>query len=223
MVLFYVDDSGDERLTTFSAIAVPVGSWSSATARWLAWRRRLHAEHGVDVDYRLHATNWVAGRGRPATDPHALVNRRKPVRWQVYVSALGTLASMRSLLVFTVARDGNDRAATYRALVERLEEFLSLRGDCGLVVMDGDSPELRLLHRDLRLATRRIVEDPWKRDARESQWLQAADLVAYAAYQHLARRPERAFMWDWYERCLGERVIRENAEGPPRGDPSETL
>jgi hypothetical protein len=66
MVLFYVDDSGDERLTTFSAIGVPVERWNEGLACWLGWRRRLQNDYGVDVDYRLHANEWVAGRGRPA-------------------------------------------------------------------------------------------------------------------------------------------------------------
>lgn len=80
MVLFYVDDSGDERLTTFSAIGVPVESWIGALDCWLGWRRSLWAEHGVDVQYRLHATDWVAGRGRPATDSSSRLNSSKPAR-----------------------------------------------------------------------------------------------------------------------------------------------
>jgi hypothetical protein len=223
MVLFYVDDSGDERLTTFSAIGIPVEQWNAALAQWLAWRRRLHCRHDVAIDYRLHANEWVAGRGRPAKDPHAPVNRNKPARWQIYVSALEALAQIPDLAVLTVARQGPDRAAAYRHLIQGIERFLSVQREYGLIVVDGESPELMLLHRELDLRSRAIVEDPWKRDARESQWLQAADFVAYAAYQHIARRPARGFMWHWYEQCLGDRTIGENAEGPPEDGPSETL
>ncbi|HKG38633.1 MAG TPA: DUF3800 domain-containing protein [Conexibacter sp.] len=223
MVLFYVDDSGDERLTTFSAIGVPVEQWNAALARWLAWRRKLHFQHDIPIDYRLHANEWVAGRGRPAKDPHATVNRSKPTRWQIYLSALEVLAEIPSLSVLTVAGPGPDRAAAYRQLMLRIERFLSVQREHGLIVVDGESPELMLMHRELDLESRLIVEDPWKRNARESQWLQAADLVAYAAYQHIARRASRGFMWHWYEQCLGDRVIGENAEGPPEDGPSETL
>jgi hypothetical protein len=220
MVLFYVDDSGDERLTTFSAIGIPADGWNEALARWLAWRRRLRDEHGVDVQFRLHATEWVAGRGRPANDPRSVLNRSKPARWHVYMAALDVLAAMPDLTIHTVARAGADRAAAYRVLMRRIERFLASREQNGLVVLDGDSSELRTLHGELDPASRRIVEDPWKRDARESQWLQAADFVAFAAYQHIARRPDRAFMWEWYERCLGNCLVDANAEGPPRGGPS---
>jgi Protein of unknown function (DUF3800) len=223
MVLFYVDDSGDERLTTFSAIGVPVERWNAALARWLAWRKRLSDEHGVDVDYRLHATEWVAGRGRPSKDPSAVLNRSKPARWQTYVSALDGLAELPDMKVLSVAGPGRERAAVYRQLMHQMERLLAVEQTQALVVVDGNGPELRLLHRELSLASRRIVEDPWKRDARETQWLQAADFVAYAAFQHMARRPDRAFMWHWYERCLGQRIVSENAEGPPEDGPSETL
>jgi Protein of unknown function (DUF3800) len=223
MLIFYVDDSGDERMTTFSAIGIPVERWNAALARWLAWRRQLREEHGVDVQYRLHATDWVAGRGRPAEKPGAGVNRSKSLRWKLYVAALDVLAAMPSIVVLTVSRPGTDRTAAYRVLMRELERLLTMEEDHGMVVLDGESPELRTLHGELDADARRLIEDPWKRDARESQWLQAADFVAYAAYQHLARRPDRAFMWHWYERHLGERVVIENAEGPPRGGPSETI
>jgi Protein of unknown function (DUF3800) len=107
--------------------------------------------------------------------------------------------------------------------MHRIDGLLLAERDQGLVVIDGESAELTTAHRELDLSSRAIVEDPWKRDARHSQWLQAADFVAYAAFQHIVRRPDRAFMWQWYERHLGERIVPENAEGPPRGGPSETL
>jgi len=207
MVIFYVDDSGDERLTTFSAIGIPVERWNAASAQWLAWRRWLRDEHGVDVDYRLHATHWVAGRGRPAMESPSLLNRNKPARWSAYVSALDALAAMPELVVLTVARPGIDRSAAYRVLMRGLDALLAERGDYGMVILDGEGPELRALHGELDPLSRRLIEEPWKRDAHESQWLQATDFVAFAAYQHVARRPERAFMWDWYTRCLGDRIV----------------
>ncbi len=207
MILFYVDDSGDERMTTFSAIGVPVERWNAALGHWLAWRRRLRREHGVDVDYRLHATAWVAGRGRAATNPRSDLDRSRPARWREYVSALQALAVEPSLSIVTVTHPGVDRPSAYRLLLRRITVLLDDAGSYGLVVVDGDNEELRTLHTELDHDSRRIVEDPWKRDARESQWLQAADFVAFAAYQHMARRPERAFMWHWYEQCLGHRIL----------------
>jgi len=223
MHIFYVDDSGNESITSFTALRVPASQWSAGLGRWLTWRRSLRDLHGVDVRYRLHATDWVTGRGRPAQDPSSSLNRSKPARWSAYVTALDALAATPELAVLTVSRPGVDRAATYRLLMHSIDRLLRNTRDHGLVVIDGENAELASLHRELDLASRTIVEDPWKRDARDSQWLQAADFAAYAAFQAMVRRPHRAFMWQWYERHLGERIVRHNAEGPPRGGPSETL
>lgn len=207
MRIFYVDDSGNESLTTFTAIGIPTRRWGPALRSWLTWRRQLREVHGVDVQYRLHATDWVAGRGRPAEGPHSVLNRSKSARWEVYVAALDVLASMPELQVLTVHHPGSGREAAYRLLMRRLEALLEPESEQALVVIDGASDELRLMHRELDLGSCAIIEDPWKRDAHGSQWLQAADLVAYAAFQHIVRRSDRAFMWHWYERCLGERIV----------------
>jgi hypothetical protein len=213
MRIFYVDDSGNESLTTFTAISVPADRWSAALRSWLTWRRSLRDLHGVDVQYRLHATDWVAGRGRPAVHPRSALNRSKPMRWEAYVAALVTLRVTPGLQVLTVARPGSDRRSAYRVLMRWIDDLLTADRAHGLVVLDGEGAELRTMHAELDSVSRAIVEDPWKRDARESQWLQAADLVAYAAFQHIARRADRAFMWHWYERCLGERIVRD-ADAP---------
>ncbi len=209
MRLFYVDDSGDERLTTFTAVSVPVQSWTIGLDSWLGWRRHLHTTHDVEVRTRLHAADWVAGRGRPSRDTAAAINVRKPIRWQEYVRALGTISAMPEVKVVTVAAVGDQRKPAYRVLMYWIEELLRAGEDWGLVVIDGDNPELRTMHRELDIATRRIVEDPWKRDARESQWPQIADFVAHAAFQSIVRRKSRAFMWEWYEQQLGNVIVRD--------------
>ncbi|MFJ6862240.1 DUF3800 domain-containing protein [Streptomyces werraensis] len=46
-------------------------------------------------------------------------------------------------------------------------------------------------HRSLPLASRRVLKDPIMQDSRYSQFIQAADLVGYAAFHHLMfARPE---------------------------------
>ena len=80
-------------------------------------------------------------------------------------------------------------------------------GELGLLVMGGDGTDgsYYAAHRDLALETRALVEDPAFQHSHRSQWVQIADLVAYAAYQHLVRLPEKQFAWEWYG-TLGERV-----------------
>ena len=65
------------------------------------------------------------------------------------------------------------------------------------------------MSRELDIATRRVVEDPWMRDARESQWPQVADFVAHVAFQAIVRAPSRAFLWEWYQQRLGTVIVRD--------------
>lgn len=68
-----------------------------------------------------------------------------------------------------------------------------------------------------------------------SQLIQAADLVAYSAFQHLARRPDRDVLWNWYEQhikplvrpawwmaCSGSRPARDDQRPPPRRAPEKS-
>lgn len=67
---------------------------------------------------------------------------------------------------------------------------------------DGSDPRYFTAHRELKLAGRHIIEDPLFQYSHRSQWVQMADMVAYAAYQHLARYRGKEFAWSWYERHL---------------------
>lgn len=157
--LFYVDDSGNERVTTFSAVSVPVEAWTAALGVWLGWRRHLRAVHGIDVRSRLHAADWLAGRGRPSGDPGAMINRSKPLRWREFVSALDAVAAMPGVEVMTTFARGDHRKPPYRALMGWIDRRLRETDDHGLIVLDGESGDLRTMHRELDITTRRIVED----------------------------------------------------------------
>jgi Protein of unknown function (DUF3800) len=208
--LFYVDDSGNEAVTTFSAVSVPVRTWTAALDSWLGWRRHLHAAHGIDVRTRLHAADWLAGRGRPSSDHAAAINRSKPIRWREFVSALDAVAAMPGVEVMTTFTPHDRRKPPYRALMGQIDRYLRRADDYGLVILDGESGELRTMHRELDISTRRIVEDPWMRNARESQWPQVADFVAHTAFQAIVRAPNRAFLWEWYKQRLGAVVVRDD-------------
>ena len=72
------------------------------------------------------------------------------------------------------------------------------------MIVDGDGRDASYLvpHRALSLSGRHVLEDPFFQDSHRSQWIQMADLVAYAVYQHLLRHPGKGFAWHWYERYL---------------------
>jgi hypothetical protein len=95
------------------------------------------------------------------------------------------------------------RLVLYRSLLDHLTAWLEERDALGIVVMDGEDVSYRGVHRQLGLAGRRIIEDAWLQGARESQFVQAADLVVHAALQHVTRADNRSFMWNWFPDRFG--------------------
>jgi len=209
---FYVDDSGDQHRMLLSAVAVPVDRWNGCLSAWLDWRRTLYKEHAVPAGFELHAGEFVTGRGRPAAalpdGREPPVNKSKALRRRLYRSGLETIAGL-PVQVMTVHRSGTDKMAAYRELLARVERQLTEWDSVGAIVVDGLDEGHRAEHRELPLASRRVVEDPWMQPSHHSQFIQIADLTVHCAFQALVHNPNREFMWSWYEEILGPIVVRE--------------
>lgn len=214
--LFYVDDSGAEQTgyATYSWIEVAIDEWRTALEDVLRWRAHLSREYGIPKNYELHAVNFANGRGNPSTFGDEW-NRRKVFRSMVLDEAFewfsgwpwlraGTVYSTSALRRDAFARE---RARVYGELVRERDDALTAAGEWGLLVMDGDGSDGSYIaaHRGLPLSTRSLIEDPAFQHSSRSQWVQLADLIAYAAYQSLQRADEKRFAWDWYDR-LGPRA-----------------
>lgn len=213
--LIYVDDSGADatRTVVFGWVELVVDDWRPVLRGWLDWRNQLHATVGIPTDYELHATKFAGGRGRPTGTTW---DERKASRGPVIAQALATIAALPGLDVGAVfARVGlrekyhHAKAAAYVELVRLLDNRLTTDGDLAMIVMDGDGtdPMYRIAHRDLKLAHRSLIEDPFFHSSHHSQWVQMADLTAYAAYMHLAQLPTKEPAWRWYADHLGSTAI----------------
>lgn len=208
--LIYVDDSGANagRWAVYGWVEMNIADWRPALRTWLDWRQHLYATVGLPASYELHATKFANGRGRPTGTSW---DHRKINRSATMVEALSTLATLPGIRVGALCRRTGhhtyaaDTADLYTHLITMLDRRLAGNDEYGLVIMDGDStdPAYRSAHRGLKLATRRIVEDPAFQGAHVSQLLQLADLVAYTAYMHVLRNPAKQLMWDWYPGLLG--------------------
>lgn len=208
--MFYIDDSGDSasRLVVFGWLEVDARAWSPALRRWLDWRNQLHRATGIPTDYELHSTVFVGGRGRPTGTEW---DKHKAARSTVIAQALDTIATTDGVSVGAVyaqapaeANYHAFKARAYAALVRMVDDRLTAAGELGLIVMDGDGTDhsYRAAHRELKLATRSLIEDPFFHGSNTSQWIQQADIVAYSAYQHLMRKPKKEATWGWYSEIL---------------------
>lgn len=212
--IIYVDDSGAEATgyATYSWVSVTLDDWRDALTEVLAWRQHLTTAYGIPKHYELHATQFANGRGNPSLNESW--NRRKAYRSAVLDEAFAWFASWEWLSVGSVysqtslRRDafGRERSRVYNRLVHHLDAQLSTAGEWGTLVMDGDGTDTSYIsaHRELPIATRSLLEDPAFQHSSRSQWVQIADLVAYAAYQSLAQIEAKRFAWSWYSK-LGAR------------------
>lgn len=205
--MIYVDDSGSDQtgIAVFGWVELDARSWNEVLRGWLDWRHEMYRSIGLPADYELHATKLAGGRGRPTGTSWDNV---KSHRTQLIDHALRTLAGLPGLTAGaafqqrTAGHRYHDvKVDTYARLVRHLDARLTADDDVGMLIMDGDGtdPTYRIAHRDLKLATRSLIEDPLFQHSHHSQWVQMADLVAYSAYMRLARIAAKPHTWNWWE------------------------
>lgn len=204
--LYYVDDSGDARTClTLTALEVPAAAWRGTLRAWLGWRKTMYKHHALATLHELHGVKFITGRGQPAPARHGNppINHSTDLRRKLYEQSLAQIGRTETIRAFTIYRGDIDKAAIYADLLAWIESELALADACGFLVVDGlDAGFYRPLHRSLKLKTRLVLEDAWMKDSRHCQFVQMADLAGYSAYQSIARKEDRRFMWDWYERLV---------------------
>ena len=231
MRLFYVDDSGTEQIAVISAITFELEAWRTVLKEWLGWRKWLYKTYGLPTDFELHAQEFVTGRGTilvPGPEGEEIepeISASVAMRKKAYRQSLAQIDRQEEISVITGVLPGATIADAYAKLIAELNELLEDRGEDAIFIVDGkDDSSYRPAHRDLELRTRRIVEDPLMQSSRHSQFIQIADLVAHAAFQHLDANPTKRFMWDRIRRSWAVRSsIRSSADqksGP--SDPEKT-
>lgn len=207
--LYYVDDSGAEKsgIASYSWVSVSVEEWRPGLGEILEWREWMRDKHGIPKAYEIHMTKFANGRGNPSAHGEAW-NRHKVNRSLVLdetFQRLGNWTWMRAGTIFTRSsqrREGfkDEKTHVYEQLVTIFEKELQQSDEWGFVFMDGDGSDssYRRAHRNLEIGSRRIIEDPVFQHSHLSQWIQIADIVAYAGYQRILRIPEKKFAWNWW-------------------------
>ncbi|MFI6768771.1 DUF3800 domain-containing protein [Streptomyces sp. NPDC050355] len=212
--IIFADDAGDSRtIAAFASLSVHLDDLEAAKKDLLRFRSALEddPDPGIPIDASLHAQDLAAGRGRHVYRPGLLGGARDAHLAHcrgVIRRGLEAVAGIPRARVTAVYREtddyGRDRPALQRAWLARINAELAASDEYGVVMVDGDGTEVSLIdaYHDLPERDRRIKGVPLFASARINYFLQAADLLAYAAYQSVAKRPEREFMWDWFGAAL---------------------
>jgi hypothetical protein len=197
MHLIYVDDSGDDQLSIFSALAVPIDQWRACFQAVRDFRRQLKATYGIFVYKELHAWEFVSGRGRISAQ---IVTKSQ--RCRIFRQALQLTASLPGAHLFNACFPKAAKVRAFERTVNCVNRTLESWASYAVLISDkgNEIAYTRLLRRMnvfnpipsaygvwadtgerfRNIPITRIIEDPFFKDSRQSYFLQLVDFAAYS-------------------------------------------
>ncbi len=197
MHLIYMDDSRDDKLCVFSALAIPVDQWRAAFQQVKQWRRGLKRSHGIFVYKELHAWKFVSGRGRPG---ERIVTKGE--RAAIFREGIKTVATLPGARLFNAVLPNKQETRAFERLLNRINRTLQSWGSHSILFIDqgkeavytrlvrkmgvfnpipsqrGEWLDTGLTYKNIPID--RIVEDPVFKNSAQSYFIQLVDFVAYA-------------------------------------------
>jgi hypothetical protein len=198
----YIDESYERDAFVMSALTIPTHAWRDCFDRLQQYRRHLKASYGIFTSKELHATDFVAGRGRVGarTVP-------KGLRAFIFRRQIQVIASLPGAAVINGSwrakgtRHNDLHEHAFARISERLQRrAVELDSQTLVVVDEGKEVELRRVARRSKvwnlvgsqfgswgngssfknIPNDRLIEDPIFKPSHQSYFLQAADFIAFA-------------------------------------------
>ncbi len=233
--LIYIDDSRDERLCAFSALAVPVEGWFETFQRVKEHRRDLKESDGIYPYKELHAWKFVSGRGQ-------ISDRRisKSRRCAIFKDALRLTASLPEAGLFNAVFPARQEERAFERLLNRINRTMMAWDSHAILICDeGKDEAYRRLARRMsvhnpipsqlghweetggptkNIPTDRIIEDPFFKDSRRSYFVQLTDFCAYALLRRENPLPSKtAYGLDSAFDLLSPILVRAASTRDPEG------
>lgn len=197
MYIIYVDDSRDEALSVFSALAVPAAQWKQAFVQIKAFRKALRDSDGIYIFKEFHAWKFVSGRGRIAEE---VVPKGR--RCRIFMEVLRLMTRLPEARLFNVVAPLKKENWAFERLVNRVNRTMVAMDRRAILICDqGKETEYTRLVRRMgvfnpipsqfgswagqgeltkNIPIDRIIEDPVFKRSDQSYFLQMADFAAYA-------------------------------------------
>jgi hypothetical protein len=197
MHLIYIEDSADERLAIFTALAIPVEQWRICFGMVRDFRRGLKQAHGIYIYKELHAWKFVSGRGRIAPNIVA-----KGQRAAIFRQALQLMTTLPGAQILNACFPKGQMDRAFERLLNRIERSLVAWGSHGILLCDqGKEGDYTRLVRRMNvynpipsqygtwavtgsswrnIPLERIVEDPVFKRSDKSYFIQLVDFAAYS-------------------------------------------
>ena len=197
MFFVYIDDSGDEKVRCFSALVIHESNWKASHAAVKQHRRALKASDAMLVTKELHATDFVAGRGRVGTE---VVPKGR--RCEIFRNTLTMVATLPNIRMFNAISVRAKEHQLFERLVNRVNRTMAEWKSHALIVHDEGKDYTSLIRRmgvynpikskfgvwedgreTKNIPTDRILEDIVFRKSHQSDLIQMADFCAYSLFR----------------------------------------
>ncbi len=197
MHLIYVEDSADEQLAIFTALALPVEQWRTCFTQVREFRRDLKRAYSIYIYKELHAWKFVSGRGRIAPTYVSLQQRA-----QIFRTALETVVHLPGAQMLNACFPKGQANRAFERLLNRIERSLVAWDSHGILLCDeGKEADYTRMVRRMNvynpipsryggwqetgrpfrnIPLQRIVEDPVFKKSNQSYLIQLVDFAAYS-------------------------------------------
>lgn len=197
MHLIYIEDSADEDIAVFSAMALPVEQWRACFASLKEFRRGLKRTYGIYVYKELHAWKFVSGRGNIAD---RVVTKFQ--RAAIFQQTLDLVARLPGAQLFNACFPKGRAEQAFERLINRIERTLiSWDSHAVLFCDEGKESDITRMVRRMgvynpipslfgtwmdtgatskNIPLQRIVEDPVFKKSDQSYFIQLVDFVAFS-------------------------------------------
>jgi hypothetical protein len=235
MHLIYIDDSRDESVGTFSALAIAADQWRAAFQLVRDFRRRLKGTDGIYVYAEFHAWKFVSGRGR--------ISERvvfKGRRCQIFKDSLQLVASLPGARLFNAVFPAGLDERAFERLLNRINRTMQEWNSHAILVCDeGKETAYTRLTRKMgvynpipsrfgvwqdsgeptrNIPIDRVLEDPFFKKSERSYLIQLVDFCAYALLRRERPLPSKIrYGLDQAFNLLSPILVREASRQDPEG------
>ncbi|HHV73078.1 MAG TPA: DUF3800 domain-containing protein [Thermoanaerobacterium sp.] len=198
MYIYYLDESGDEKYNVhiFSALGIPSENWNNIFNVIKRFRMYLKKKYGIRMAQELHATEFVAGRGKLGNK--IVTKGKRAFIFKRYISLLSALSKYN---VDCINVSVNTYENALDRIINRINRSLQAKNDYGILIFDkGDEIRIKRVLRKMRvfnpipskygewepntitknITIDRIIADPFFRDSQDDYFIQTVDFIAFA-------------------------------------------
>lgn len=198
--LIYMDDSGDTKWQVYGTIIIPMSRWHEGLETLKGKRREFRDEFSLFIRKELHASDFVAGRGRAGSTTISMYDRSR-----IFRRLIESIHELPEARVCTSILPAKNKQWALERLLNRCEKALRARQAHGVLISDaGNEGDIRALMRRMRRSNQipsrsgawgstksatknipitQLIEDPVFRDSSESYFIQLADFLAFSLFR----------------------------------------